>query len=243
VTAGSAGPVRIDGLYIWDVSFLFRRRPPVVPVGTYTLWSWPPARSGYQEMRWDLEPRTDPSPVGYFWSHQVGLVGGEAAYFGLQTEGSDPTGKIAIFSVWGAIDAEGSEYAAPFSGEGSGMTVRIRYQWAPGRREALVIGADGDAWWRAEVGGERVGRIRVNPRWAGLAPTSIMWTERYAPPLQACAELGHAVCWFGTPVAEGGVVPRTHRNYLAEHRGCPGSSVGDADGGVVQVMGAPAGPQ
>jgi hypothetical protein len=68
-----------------------------------------------------------------------------------------------------------------------------------------------------------------------------MWTERYAPPLGACAELGHAVCWFGTPVAEDGVVPRSHRNYLAEHPGCPGSSVGDAAGGVVQIMGAPDG--
>src|SRR6516165_4558081 len=113
----------------------WRRRLPAVPVGTYTQWSWPPTRSGYDEMRWELEPRSDPSPVGYFWSHQVGLVGGDGAYLGLQTQGSEPTGKIAIFSVWGAIDAEGAEYAAPFSGEGTGMTVRIRYQWAPGRRE------------------------------------------------------------------------------------------------------------
>ena len=63
--------------------------------------------------------------------------------------------------------------------------------------------------------------------------------ERYAPPLRACAELGHSVAWFGTPTAEGGVTPLTHRNFLADHRGCPGSSVYDSDGGVVQVMGAP----
>ena len=66
-----------------------------------------------------------------------------------------------------------------------------------------------------------------------------MWTERYAPPLRSCWELGHAACWFGTPAADGGVTPRSHRNYLAEHRGCPGSSVYDDDGGVLQVMGAP----
>jgi hypothetical protein len=203
------------------------------------MWSWPQTRSGYQEMHWEVEPRSDPSPVGYFWSHQVGLVGGEAAYFGLQTEGAEPTGKIAIFSVWGAIDAEGPEYAAPFSGEGSGMTVRIRYQWAPGRRERLVVQADGGGWWRTQVSDQNVGRIRVDPAWGGLTPTSIMWTERYYPPLRACAELGHAICWFGTPLADGDVTPRGHHNYLAEHRGCPGSSVGDDDGGVVQVMGAP----
>jgi hypothetical protein len=176
--------------------------------------------------------------VGYFWSHQVGLVGGEGAYLGLQTEGSEPTGKIAIFSVWGAIDADGPEYVAPFSGEGIGMTVRVRHQWAPGRSGGLVIRAEGDGWWRAEVDGREIGRIRVDSTWGGLAPTSIMWTERYAPPLRACADLGHSVAWFGTPIADGGVRPLSHRNFLADHQGCPGSSVYDSDAGVIQVMGA-----
>jgi hypothetical protein len=188
-------------------------------------------------MRWQVEPRTDPSPVGYFWSHQVGFVGGEGAYLGVQTQGSEPQGKIAIFSVWDGLDAEGPEYAAPFSGEGSGMTVRIRYEWIPGRRVRLALLADGGGWWRAEVENQLVGRVRVNPGWGGLAPTSIMWTERYAPPLRSCTEIGHAVAWFGIPEADGDVVPRRHDNYLAGHRGCPGSSVGDDDGGVLQVMG------
>ncbi|HMK97354.1 MAG TPA: hypothetical protein VK425_07380 [Acidimicrobiales bacterium] len=189
-------------------------------------------------MSWELEPRSDPSPVGYFWSHQVALVGGEAAYFGLQTVGSEPTGKIAIFSVWEAVDAQGPEYVAPFSGEGSGMSVRIRYQWAAGRRERLVLAAQGGGWWQAEVGGQLVGRVRVNPTWRGLAPSSIMWTERYGPPLRTCAELGHAVAWFGSPVAENGIAPSAHRNFLADHPGCPGSAVQDGEGGVLHTMGA-----
>ena len=220
------------------IASVLARRPPVVPVGTYTQWSWPPTNSGYDEMCWDLEPRTDPSPVGYFWSHQVALVGGEGAYLGLQTEGSEPTGKIAIFSVWGAIDADGPEYAAPFGGEGTGMTVRIRYQWAPGRRERLAIRAEVGGWWIAEVDNRQIGRVRVDSTWGRLAPTSIMWTERYAPPLRACSDLGHSVAWFATPIANGGVAPLGHRNFLADHRGCPGSSVYDSDGGVVHVMGA-----
>jgi hypothetical protein len=217
---------------------LFRRRSPAVPVGTYTRWMWPPTQSGYEEMRWELEPRTDPSPVGYFWSHQVALVGGEAGYLGLQTVGSQPTGKIAIFSVWGAIDADGPEYAARFGGEGVGMTVRIRFDWSPGRRERLAIRAEGDGWWGAEVDQQKIGRIRVDSTWAGLADTSIMWTERYAPPVRTCSDLGHAVAWFGTPTADGAVTPLDHHNFLANHRGCSGSSVHDADGGVVQVMGS-----
>jgi hypothetical protein len=217
---------------------MFRRRIRAVSVGTYTTWSWPPTRSGYDEMHWELEPRSDPSPVGYFWSHQVELLGGEAAYLGLQTQGSEPTGKIAIFSVWNATDGEGPHYVAPFAGEGRGMTVRIPYEWVAGRRERLGLRADGDGWWRATVADRLIGRIRVNPAWGALGSTSIMWTERYAPALHTCADLGHAIAWFGSPVADGVISPLGHHNHLATHRGCPGSASYDADGGVVHVMGA-----
>ena len=238
-TSVRTAPTSCEKLWAVDLLAMFRRRAPASPVGTYTTWTWPPTPTGYAEVRWSLEPRTDPTPVGYFWSHQVALVGGEAAYVGLQTVGSEPTGKIAIFSVWGAIDAEGPEHAAPFGGEGTGMTVRIRYGWEQGRRARLALRADGDGWWRAEVEDRLVGRIRVDAAWGGLASRSIMWTERYTPPLRRCADLGHAVAWFGTPLADGGVSPRHHHNHLGANRGCPGSSVGDADGGVLHVMGAP----
>src|SRR4029079_4405488 len=79
-------------------------------IGTYTDWRWPPAPDGYASFEWELTPRTDPSPDGYFWSHQFWLVGGEAGYVGLQTEGSEPTGKIAIFSIWDAVTADGPVY-------------------------------------------------------------------------------------------------------------------------------------
>ncbi|HTV12273.1 MAG TPA: hypothetical protein VME20_10475 [Acidimicrobiales bacterium] len=218
---------------------LFRSSEPVAAVGTYTTWSWPGTKSGFSAVQWELEPQTDPSPVGYFWSHQVAIIGGEAAYFGLQTCGSEPTGKIAIFSVWGAVDADGPEYAAPFRGEGSGMSVRVRYPWSPGRRERLTIYNQERGWWAATVGERPVGRIRVAPSWAGLAATSIMWTERYSPPLRSCSELGHSLAWFGTPLADGAEAPVSHQNSLANHRGCEGSSARDAGGGVLHEIGRP----
>ena len=55
------------------------------------------------------------------------------------------------------IDAEGPEYAAPFGGEGTGMTVRIRYEWVPGRRERLAMRSDGPGWWRADIDDRPVG--------------------------------------------------------------------------------------
>jgi hypothetical protein len=57
--------------------------------------------------------------------------------------------------------------------------------------------------------------------------------------MRTCADIGHAVAWFGSPVADGAISPRRHDNLLATHRGCPGSTVHDEAGGVVQVIGAP----
>src|SRR5438132_278972 len=65
-----------------------RRRSRVQPTGTYTQWQWPSAADGYRSFAWDLTPQTDPSPDGYFWSHQFWLVGGEGGYLGLQTCGA-----------------------------------------------------------------------------------------------------------------------------------------------------------
>src|SRR5579862_648113 len=207
---------------------LLRRRPRVWPTGTYTDWQWPSAPRGYSRFDWDLCPQTDPSPVGYFWSHQFWLVGGEAGYVGLQTQGSEPTGKIAIFSVWQATGADGPSYVAPFSGEGSGYTVRIPFEWRVGEIYRLSVGSAGEdgaggaGRWTASVAApgasapEAIGTISVPPRWGGLRDQSVMWTERYAGPLASCDDLGYAVARFSTPVADGGVVgPVGHRNHLA----------------------------
>ncbi|HMC51202.1 MAG TPA: hypothetical protein VKI64_00465 [Acidimicrobiales bacterium] len=219
------------------------RRDPVRPTGTYTQWQWPSAPDGYRGFQWELSPGTDPSPDGYFWSHQFWIEGGEAGYAGLQTEGSEPTGKIAIFSVWGAVRAQGPSYAAAFGGEGSGFSVRIPYEWRVGSTYRLSIAAAGAARWSArvtELGGDLdrpVGEIEVPSGWGGLRDVSVMWTERYSGPLSSCADIRRAETVFSVPVAEGGSVPAGRRNYLADPRGCPGSAVTDVPDGVLHVMG------
>ncbi len=217
------------------------------PTGTYTTWSWPPPGRGYDEMAWTVTPETDPTPDGYFWAHQIAFVGGPAAYAGLQTVGAAPAGKIAIFSAWDALGADGEAYAAPFGGEGTGWSVRIPFEWRPEGTYSLRIaraerpGGPG-SWWEATVDGRRVGAIRVPDGWGGLAGVSIMWTERYAGPLRACADLAYASAVFGEPAA-GAVRPLSHRNHLGVPPGCPGSSAEDLASGpegvsVRHVMGA-----
>jgi hypothetical protein len=87
----------------------------VSPTGTYTDVSFPPRNGGYRDFTWDVTVRTDPSPDGYFWSHQFGFGGGEQGYCGLQTHNDELGGKIAIFSIWAAYGSRGPQYAGPGS--------------------------------------------------------------------------------------------------------------------------------
>src|SRR6185503_16407095 len=133
-------------------------------IGTYTDWRWPSAPNGYTSFEWELTPRTDPSPDGYFWSHQFWLVGGEAGYVGLQTQGSEPTGKIAIFSIWNAESACGPAYVSRFDGEGEGYSVRIPFEWKVGSTYELSVAAADAGGWEAFVDARLIGRIEVPAR-------------------------------------------------------------------------------
>jgi hypothetical protein len=226
------------------------------PTGTFTYWDWPEAAGGdgFGWFEWTVTPHTDPTPDGYFWSHQFWLVGGPAGYCGLQTVGSQPMGKIAIFSIWDAESATGPEFAQRFTGEGDGYSVRLHWPWVVGEEYTLGVAASGPSEWSATVDGYLIGTIRVPPAWGGLARTSVMWTERYLGRLHSLADIHRSEVRFGTPSAGGSpasrgtpasaagaspraVAPLGHRNVFADPPGSPGSDIQDVDGGVVQVMG------
>ena len=71
-----------------------------------TYWTWPSTPGGFTEMDTDITPVTDGSPDGYYFSAYYWFTGDYSAtggYLGLQTEGNNPTGKIAIFSIGGQL--------------------------------------------------------------------------------------------------------------------------------------------
>jgi hypothetical protein len=113
----------------------------IVASNTYTWENWPSNSTGYTSLQWSVTPLTDPSPDGYFWSNQFYFnnANGNAAYFGLQTEGTAPTGKIAIFSAWSALASQSPQYAKSFSGEGTGYTARISFKWNVGTKYDLQV--------------------------------------------------------------------------------------------------------
>lgn len=178
----------------------------VAATGTYTSFDWPAASQGYRRMDWTLIPRTDPSRDGYFWSSQFWFQNGNGGYFGLQTKGSVPTGKIALFSIWDSLASTSPQYASTFGGEGTGYTARISYPWAAGKAYRLRIvkdntEADG-TWWKAMISDNygdtfrTVGRIKVPLAWGNLQQYSTSFTERYTGPNTKCSDIQHAAAVF-----------------------------------------------
>jgi hypothetical protein len=221
----------------------------VTPTGTYSDVHWP--AGAHESFEWTLRVEHDPSPAGYFWAHQFHFEGGEGGYLGLQTLGGDPAkapGRVAIFSIWSALGAEGPGYSGPFGGEGTGYTARIDYPWTEGRAYRLRIGrieepprnAGWGAWVKDEVTGDEefVGRIRVPAEWGLLSANSVLWTERYSGEAASCNELGFSQVSFLSLRADGARAPAATTNHLGEPPGsCRNSRVTEVAGGVRHQVG------
>jgi hypothetical protein len=230
--------------------------PPPRARGPYTEWFWPAppsagGRDGFSSFEHTVTPEIDPGPQAtYFWAHQFGLEGGEGGYIGLQTKGNradGSLGKMAIFSLWDAIGADGPGVVR-FSGEGTGWSARIAYHWEQDTTYRLRVGIDGDmpegTWWAASVldldaGEERhIGRLMAKPGWGGLRPWSVMWTEYYGPPLRRCGDLAEVSAVFGSPVADGGVEPIRASSHVGDGT-CDTTRITGLDHGVRHEMGLP----
>jgi Domain of unknown function (DUF3472) len=238
---------------------------PPAPCGTYTHLRWPApqgAFDGFDSFEWELTPELD-TTQGYFWAHQFALRDSgnppSGGYVGLQANGSYPPGrptKVAIFSIWNALDARGSGIAQPFGGEGTGYQTLIPWAWVAGRRYQLrinTLGTDprGDRWWAATVRDTatddeaEIGRILVPEMWNKLDTGSVVWTELFFPPIRRCADMECASSrWANFTADRETVRPTAMDSSFGEPASCGNSRIATLDGGVVrQQMGLPAPPR
>ena len=209
----------------------------VKPTGTYTYWYFPDSNT-YTDLSWDVTVNRDPSPGAYFYSTQFyfrkddGTRDPSGGYFGIQTKGSNPTGKIAVFSIWDAVDSSGPEISIPFGGEGVGRSVRISYPWIEGRTYHLRVapmGTDG-AWWGAWIkdsvtGAESsVGQIKIAAPHTKLYGQAISFTENYVVTATTCSALEFSDASFTSmAMNSGGVTTSSRTNRLPDPPNCSGS--------------------
>lgn len=232
------------------------------PCGTYTYLRWPAPDgpfAGLDSFEWDLTPELDTSQ-GYFWAHQFALRGSghpqSGGYVGLQANGSYPPGrptKVAIFSIWNALDAQGTGIAQRFGGEGTGYQTLIPLAWIAGRRYHLRITAlstdqEGNHWWVGTVRDTatdsevEIGRIRVPDTWNRLDAWSIAWTELFSPPIRRCADMECASSlWANFTANRGTLRPSSIDSRFSTPTRCINSRIATLAGGTIrQQMGLPA---
>jgi len=221
----------------------------VLPSQPYSLWSWASANFFDISETLTIEQATPGAP--YYYAHQFAFGnGGDQGYIGLQ-DGSWPSGgKAAVFSIWSANAATGTN-CATFGREGTGWSCRLDYRWVVGRAYRIRVardGADGGGTWykgtiRDTVTGalHSMGRIRVPLAWSGMQG-HVSWTEWFGAPVASCKAIVRSRVRWTYPKAQKDTVRITgHRlvvgPYWEAPRPCVKNTTNtDVTGGVVQEI-------
>ncbi len=217
-----------------------------------TYWYWPSNPSGYTEMSTDITPIVDGSPDGYYFSSYYWFSGDYPAtggYLGLQTEGTQPTGKIAIFSIWGATSSSGPGYNG--SGTESGeayYTSRINYPWVINNTYKLSINlssqSGGSETWSATIDDlttntfNLIGNIVVPSSRGNLYDISNTFHERYSGATTSCSDMQESEVEFTNLTASNGSISPTSHYNTQPSTGCNGDyATKDIPGGIETIIG------
>jgi len=205
---------------------------------TSAQFNYPPAptnaeRPGYYNL--DYFVTIQEEAPKYYWAHQYSFVGGETAYMGLQTavDGQGAPTKIALFSIWGAKNAESAPNgtSGAFGHEGSGWSCRIPYNWQKNRQYRVRVwdlGKDEaneeEHWWGAWVQdvatGEEalIGKILVPSSYKRLANNSLDFVEYYGNQDQQrhpCSMIQYTKTTYDFPAMNNGTVQPINVSYHA----------------------------
>ncbi|WP_426702191.1 DUF3472 domain-containing protein [Rhodanobacter sp. Col0626] len=152
-------------------------------------------------------------PSYYFWASQFWFSPGDfSGYFGLQTGGNIQgieVGKIALVSVWNAINAVAiaPAVAQTFGGEGIGYSIRIKLDWKQGVPYTFKLErvTPVSSWWKLSVTGGGVthslGSIQIDAA-SKLKLAGSNFTE-YFNSISSCNALPTVDTSFSAPRFDG----------------------------------------
>jgi len=161
----------------------------------------------------------------YFWAQQFWFINGDGGYLGVQTGGqiNGLNTKIAIFSVWQALDAKKANstnsWAGAFGHEGTGFSCKIPFDWRQNIKYRLRLMKNASDTppisnsWSAfiqEVSTgieECIGQILLPSQWGGLTRDSNFFVE-YFLPVNGCENVPFAQATLHRPNREyGNIIP------------------------------------
>jgi hypothetical protein len=205
----------------------------------YSWWSWPGPGSYNDTSENITVENSTTAGQPYFWAYQFHSQYGDGGYVGLQ-DASVPSGrKIALFSVWQADAAQGTNCNV-FSGEGSGESCRIDpYNWTTDRIYKLAVRITSStttgAWYQATVTDtvaqvtSTIGSIHVPAGWGQISGV-VSWTEYFGGAADTCADIPKARARFDFPTASLGAVQITSDKHVIGTGNCASQITGYAGG-------------
>jgi len=219
--------IDVPGKQLNFIEVLLPPQGQITPGQMVSMWyDWPQLPvSGFYNFDVLLTIDVDPgTQSAYYWAHQFRFKNGDGGYMGLQTNGfmqGEWVGKMAIFSIWHALEAEPGPGASCewFTGEDEGWSCRIKYNWVEGRTYCLRIWElccaekpEENEWWGAWIIDTStsqetyIGKIEVPGSWQWLDDSSVVWVEYYGQ-VNDCASIPYAKARFEQPVADDGNLP------------------------------------
>ena len=230
-----------------------------LPVGTsvnstfldQSDWFWPSLSTGYHQFSAAVSPINDGSSDGYLYGSRFyfNLASNSyTGYVGLETQGQNPTGKVAIFSITGASSSSGPgvNTASTVSGLNT-YTSTIKYNWSDNLSYNLKVSLTGQTigsnTWTASVTNfytglsTTIGSI-VTP--AGLGwfyNQSETFTDRYSGVDSSCNGIDQAEVEFSDMTADNSVNPTTHLSTAPTQTLCSSNyETEDMPGQVIQIV-------
>jgi hypothetical protein len=205
-----------------------------------TDWYWPSLSNGYTSLSINITPEVDGSPDGYFFANEFYFMnnpsgGLETGYLGLQTKAEAGfTGKLDIFSIWGAEDISDAQYTTTYTEEGSsGLSGRNSYQWLAGDKYTLTISYMGmvslGEQWGATVTNDNTGTtsqiaiITAPASYGLLSNIAVSFHERYDGEVTSCSAMQPSQVEFTSPTLNG-IAATNHTNYIPQLTDSVGSN-------------------
>lgn len=218
---------------------------------------WPKApnyeygQEGFYNQDTFLTINSAPVNSYYFWAQQFWFINGNGGYMGLQTGGNlnGHETKIAIFSIWDALDAVAGQaknsYAGPFGGEGVGYSCKIEYDWQDNVEYRVRLWELSDArkpeepeWWGAWIMDMStqeetfIGKILVPANWKWLNSSGNFFVE-YFLPTNGCENVPYAKATLSVPRRENGTVQPISAPIAEEYGVCKSVAKTTVKDGIV----------
>lgn len=230
-----------------------------VPVGTsqnssfldQSDWFWPEVSGGYSQFDTAVSPISDGSSDGYLYGSRFYFnqaSNSYTGYVGIETQGSNPTGKVAIFSITGASSSTGSGINT--SATNSGLTTytsAIKYNWLDNLsydlKVSLTAHSAGTNTWTATVTNyytgvsTPIGNIVTPSKLGMFYNQSETFTDRYSGVDSSCNGIDQAEVEFSNMIADNSVSPITHLSTTPTQTVCSSNyETEDMPGQVIQIV-------